>query len=76
MVSQKFEQVDINFRQYFLLLYKVSTEEVNQILTKSSAIFWASLVTARKGSACHCRRLGCDPWVRKISWRGGGNTLQ
>ena len=25
--------------------------------------------SAGEESACHCRRLGFDPWVRKIPWR-------
>ena len=29
-----------------------------------------------KESACQCRRCGFDPWVRKITWRGYGNSLQ
>ena len=32
-----------------------------------------------KESACQCRRrrrLGFDPWVRKIPWRRDGNPLQ
>ena len=69
-MSQKFEQVDINFKQYFLLLYKVNTEEVNQILTKCSAIFWASLVTLPgKNLPAMVGDLGLIPWVRKIPWR-------
>ena len=27
-------------------------------------------------SACQCRRRGLDPWVRRISWEGDGNSLQ
>ena len=29
-----------------------------------------------KESACQCRRLGFNPYARKIPWRGNGNALQ
>ena len=29
-----------------------------------------------KELTCQCRRLGFDPWVRKIPWRKNGNPLQ
>lgn len=38
-VSQEFEQVDINFRQYFLLRYEANMEEINQMFIKCSAMF-------------------------------------
>lgn len=38
-VSQEFEQVDINFRHYFLLFYKANMEEINQMFIKYSAMF-------------------------------------
>ena len=27
-----------------------------------------------KEPMCQCRRLGFDPWIGKISWRGNGNS--
>ena len=76
-VSQKFEHFDINFRQYFLLLYKVNTEEANQILTKRSAIFWASpVILPGKNLPAIVGDSGSIPGSGRSPGEGNGNPVQ
>ena len=54
-----------NFRTYSILFTVPSPELLMELFLDVWLPWWLS----GKESACQCRRLRFDPWVRKIPWR-------
>ena len=79
----KQQTLDISLSQFWRLGCPGSRCQCGWVLGKASSGFINVCFLAGlpwwlndKKSACQCRRLGFNPWVRKIPWRRNVNPLQ